>query len=237
MNIKNNVIVAKNNIIKLFKGLFRMRKKKNKDYKADNGQDNGLNECKEGLTVTEVRASAAKYFGDNERVSDVTPKVEAPYGGDLRLSVSDGDGLRVPNIDSTEPIAQNPGNPKNGGKNEGNIEQKGVKTDTSTLDSGSKTGIEEISTESVPNDLSTEAMETGDNEPTPGLVIRPKKIRPITDRIASYEDYLANPEDYVERDDYDKLNFGTYLNRKELVDNNYIANRVPRPGDWDYVSD
>lgn len=54
-------------------------------------------------------------------------------------------------------------------------------------------------------------------------------------RTASYQDYIDNRQDYAGRAKPDKLNWGPYLPAEDLDQLGVIANRVPIPGDWDYV--
>lgn len=52
---------------------------------------------------------------------------------------------------------------------------------------------------------------------------------------ASYEHYLAYPELFAKRSFPDKLNWGVWMNYKDLKKVHLVANRVPLPGDFDYV--
>ncbi len=51
----------------------------------------------------------------------------------------------------------------------------------------------------------------------------------------SYEHYIASPDKYAQRTNPDKINFGPVMSAAELVHAGLKANRVPIPGDWDYV--
>ena len=46
--------------------------------------------------------------------------------------------------------------------------------------------------------------------------------------------YTANPNMYVERVEPDRLNWGKWMDRDELKQAGFKANRVSIPGDWDY---
>lgn len=53
--------------------------------------------------------------------------------------------------------------------------------------------------------------------------------------VASLEDYESNPDRYTTRAFPEKLNWGQPLTFHELQASSFKANRVPIPGDWDYV--
>lgn len=52
-----------------------------------------------------------------------------------------------------------------------------------------------------------------------------------TEHLAYYHDC---PDMYVQRQEPDKLNWGKWMNGKQLRQAGLKANRVPIPGDWDY---
>ena len=51
----------------------------------------------------------------------------------------------------------------------------------------------------------------------------------------SLEHYQACPDQYVQRFEPDKLNWGKRMTSKELTQASLKANRVSIPGDWDYT--
>ena len=51
----------------------------------------------------------------------------------------------------------------------------------------------------------------------------------------SLDDYYARPEAYHRRLEPEKLNWGIKLDVKQLKQAGLRANRVPIPGDWDFV--
>lgn len=53
--------------------------------------------------------------------------------------------------------------------------------------------------------------------------------------IVSLEHYHANPDSYIPRREPERLNWGEWMNRTQLEYAGLKANRVPIPGDWDYV--
>ncbi len=57
----------------------------------------------------------------------------------------------------------------------------------------------------------------------------------LLDRRGGLADYHANPDKYVPRLEPEKLNWGPWMNMVELEAAGLKANRVPIPGDWDYV--
>ncbi len=52
---------------------------------------------------------------------------------------------------------------------------------------------------------------------------------------ASLDHYHRNASFYIPRREPDKLNWGAWLNMAQLEQAGLKANRVPIPGDWDYV--
>lgn len=53
-------------------------------------------------------------------------------------------------------------------------------------------------------------------------------------RTASFDDYWENPNDYVSRQEPDKLNWGAWMSSQQLSAAGLKGNRVTLPGDWDY---
>ncbi len=53
-------------------------------------------------------------------------------------------------------------------------------------------------------------------------------------RVVSYEDYKSHPQDYAQRTNPEKLNWGPYMKYHDLQDAGFSANRVSIPGDWDF---
>jgi len=72
----------------------------------------------------------------------------------------------------------------------------------------------------------------------PPLVGKPTKIEDKpADRKATLEDYQFHSEDYRRRLDPERLNWGAPLDVVHLKQAGLRANRIPIPGDWDYVGE
>lgn len=56
-------------------------------------------------------------------------------------------------------------------------------------------------------------------------------------RVASLKDYNKRSTDYHRRLEPEKLNWGVKLNAPQLKQAGLRANRVPIPGDWDFVEE
>ena len=56
-----------------------------------------------------------------------------------------------------------------------------------------------------------------------------------TTRTASYQDYIDNLQDYAQRADAGRLNWGERMDQEQLKAAGLKANRISIPGDWDYV--
>lgn len=57
----------------------------------------------------------------------------------------------------------------------------------------------------------------------------------ISEHQAVLDHYYANPDMYISRQEPERLNWGEYMTIAELASAKLKANRVPIPGDHDYV--
>lgn len=95
------------------------------------------------------------------------------------------------------------------------------------------------------------SVNSGSNDQTVNKTVTKLRVPPMVavvgdfeasvtvSRTATYEDYLANPDDYAKRNHADWLNWGEWLSadalaKASMVVGHTVNNRVTLPGDWDY---